>query len=87
MKNIKDTKEWKETMLKARISQAKAKVRSIKILTKQMWVGGESARVIASEIQQREEALKTIKAEAEKLAAELGKTFSWTEELKEEKES
>lgn len=83
MTNIEETKEWKEQMLEARISQAKAKIHSIEIFTKQMWIGGESARIASEEIRTRREALKTIKAEAEKLAAELGKTnFSWSEELK-----
>lgn len=88
MENIRETKEWKEQMLAARISQAKAKIRSIECFTKQLYLGGESAKIAAKEIRERRQALKEIQAITENLAKDLGKTdFSWSKALQEEKGS
>lgn len=88
MDDIKESREWKEQMLKARINQAKTKINSIEAFTRQLYLGGESARIAAEEIRQRRQALKDIQAIAEQLAKDLGKTnFSWSKALKEEKGS
>ena len=82
--DIKESKAWKEAMLKARVKQVRAKINSIENLTKKMFLGGYDVEETRQRIKETREEMRLAQAEAERLAKELRKDFSWSEELKKE---